>query len=48
MLNSSRDKNEDTHRSGEGGGLPAMCPGSEIRNGWTLGSRTNIISGIGT
>ena len=26
MLNSSRDKNEGTHRSGEGGGGPAMWP----------------------
>ncbi|CAN0509194.1 unnamed protein product [Laminaria digitata] len=49
-MNSCRDKNEGTCRSGEGGGgAPAMCvtPGSEIQKGGSRSSKARIINDMG-
>ena len=47
MLNSSRDKNEGTYRSGDGGGGPLYDPGSELPNTGRQGeSSARIIKGM--
>ena len=47
MLNSSRDKNEGTYRSGEGGEKSLLCdPGSELRLRGERDRSAKIINGM--